>query len=38
MIQFYGPTHCAPGNTEKSTRRRAIATHWIGDDAFPRVR
>ena len=24
--------HSAPGNTLKSTRRRALATHWIGDD------
>ena len=24
--------HSAPGNSLKSTRRRALATHWIGDD------
>ena len=24
--------HSAPGNTLKSTRRRALATHWLGDD------
>ncbi len=24
--------HSAPGNTLESTRRRALATHWIGDD------
>ena len=24
--------HSAPGNSLKTTRRRALATHWIGDD------
>ncbi len=24
--------HSAPGNSLESTRRRALATHWIGDD------
>ncbi len=24
--------HSAPGNSLKATRRRALATHWIGDD------
>ncbi len=24
--------HSAPGNSLKSTRRRALATHWLGDD------
>ena len=24
--------HSAPGNNLKTTRRRALATHWIGDD------
>ena len=24
--------HGAPGNSLKATRRRALATHWIGDD------
>ncbi len=24
--------HSAPGNSLKSTRRRALATHWFGDD------
>lgn len=24
--------HSAPGNSLTSTRRRALATHWIGDD------
>ncbi len=25
--------HCAPGNPHRRTRRRAICTHWFGDDA-----
>ena len=25
--------HSAPGNPLRSTRRRALATHWLGDDA-----
>ena len=25
--------HCAPGNPQKRNRRRAICTHWFGDDA-----
>ena len=30
---FHNRTHhSAPGNSLKSTRRRALATHWIGDD------
>ena len=30
---FHNRTHhCAPGNSSASTRRRALATHWIGDD------
>ena len=32
-LVFHSRTHhSAPGNTMKSTRRRALATHWIGDD------
>ena len=30
---FHNRTHhSAPGNSLKTTRRRALATHWIGDD------
>ena len=30
---FHNRTHhSAPGNTLEATRRRALATHWIGDD------
>ena len=25
--------HCAPGNLQPTIRRRAICTHWFGDDA-----
>ena len=25
--------HCAPGNPSTARRRRALATHWLGDDA-----
>ena len=25
--------HCAPGNHQRRARRRAICTHWFGDDA-----
>ncbi len=33
ILVFHSRTHhSAPGNTLKSTRRRALATHWIGDD------
>ena len=32
-VVFHNRTHhSAPGNRLKSTRRRALATHWIGDD------
>ena len=32
---FHNRTHhSAPGNSLKSTRRRALATHWIGDDVI----
>ena len=32
-VIFHNRTHhTAPGNSLKSRRRRALATHWIGDD------
>jgi len=32
-LVFHSRTHhSAPGNSLESTRRRALATHWIGDD------
>jgi ectoine hydroxylase-related dioxygenase (phytanoyl-CoA dioxygenase family) len=32
-VIFHNRTHhSAPGNSTKSLRRRALATHWIGDD------
>ena len=32
-VIFHNRTHhCAPGNSLRSQRRRALATHWIGDD------
>ena len=32
-LVFHNRTHhSAPGNSLKTTRRRALATHWIGDD------
>ena len=32
-VVFHNRTHhTAPGNSLKSRRRRALATHWIGDD------
>jgi ectoine hydroxylase-related dioxygenase (phytanoyl-CoA dioxygenase family) len=33
ILIFHSRTHhSAPGNSLKTTRRRALATHWIGDD------
>tara|TARA_B100000676_G_scaffold286473_1_gene316111 strand:- start:3816 stop:4691 length:876 start_codon:yes stop_codon:yes gene_type:complete len=33
VLVFHSRTHhSAPGNSLKSTRRRALATHWLGDD------